>query len=330
MSFKLLGVGSPLVDYSLTVSDEFLEHHVPGGKGCTRNITDSEKEAILRAARKVFCRTPGGSAANTIRIFAALGGHAALFGKSGDDDDGEFFRDALKKCGADTAAVIPDGNFSTGYCLSLITPDAERTMLSNLGASVQVEIGDLEYIDIRSFDFILMEGYLSGEKWFDRLIGDARRNGCRIALDLNNYELVAKYRDRFLKTLDSGIDLLFANSQEISQLFPDKKTTEIIALLQKRIPVTVLKLGRDGALIITGKEVISIDAEKNIEVKDTTGAGDFFAAGFLYGLSKNAPMEICGRAGTLCAAAIISELGTSLTEEKANKLKNIIQKEVTQ
>jgi sugar/nucleoside kinase (ribokinase family) len=329
MSFKLLGTGSPLVDYSLSVTDDFIDTHVPGGKGGTRNISASRKDHLIAAAGGVDCiRTPGGSAANTIRAFARLGGQGALFGKIGNDADGEFFRTALRDSGADISMLPVSETFSTGFCLSLITPDAERTMLSDLGASLDVNADDLKKNDLRTFTWLLAEGYLICEPWIDGLFAAARNAGCKIALDLNNFELVKSKRSCFQEIIDSGIDLLFANQQEVSALFPEIPSERLPEKLQQILPLTVVKSGKDGSMIISRKEILSIPAVENIEVKDTTGAGDFYAAGFFYGLSRELPLAVCGKIGSLCAAEVIKLTGTMYRDEDFKKLYNIITKEV--
>ncbi|MBE6390438.1 MAG: adenosine kinase [Lentisphaerae bacterium] len=329
MSFKLLGVGSPLIDFSLDVTDSFLAGKVPGGKGGTRNITAEEKNALLAGFTGRISRTPGGSAANTVRIFAALSGQAAFFGKTGDDDDGRFFRDSLTAAGVDDRWLVSDRDHATGFCVSLITPDAERTMLSGLGASVKISDSDIGRTDFSGFSTVLVEGYLCGEKWMDELLAKARAAGCRIALDLNNFELVAKIRPRFRQLLESGIDLLFANGQELAALYPDASgEAERHRLISRQVPLAVIKYGKDGSIVLHGNDLLRIDAEKNICVRDTTGAGDFYAAGFLYGLSRGADLRKCGRLGSVCAAAIIRITGAVLDKEELDKLYNIIKREV--
>lgn len=331
MSFKLLGAGSPLVDYSLAVSDDFIDTHVPGGKGGTRNISACQKEVIIAAAGNAMCiQTPGGSAANTIRAFARLGGNGTLFGKIGKDADGVFFRNALLDSGADTSFLPVSETIPTGFCLSLITPDAERTMLSDLGASLDVTSDDLKKRDFSTFDWLLLEGYLICEPWIDDLLTCIRSAGGKIAIDLNNFELVSKQRSRFMEVINSGIDLLFANQQEASALFPDIPEEMLPETLQDRQPITVLKCGKDGSRIIEKTQIHRIGAVENIKVADTTGAGDFYAAGFFYGLSKSLPLSVCGKIGSLCAAEVIKLTGTMHRDEDFKKLYNIINKEVTQ
>lgn len=323
MAFHLLGTGSPLVDYSLAVTEEFLQKYSPCAKGATVHISNAEKNIITDACNGSFLRTPGGSAANTLRTFTALGGKGAHFGKTGNDADGDFFCRAMRQTGCDDSLLLKDEIFSTGYCLSLVTPDGERTMLSDLGASLKVTADDVKKIDFSRYDFLLLEGYLIREKWLTVMLTAARAGSCKIALDLNNFAMVEQYREIFTEIINSGIDLLFANEAEMQALFPGKERQEIVKLLPEKVPMAIFKLGKDGALIVKKDSVTAIPAIPTV-VKDTTGAGDFFAAGFFYGLSLGLPHHLCGQIGTLCASAIIAGSGTVLSKENWNSLKNKI------
>jgi sugar/nucleoside kinase (ribokinase family) len=326
-NFRLLGAGSPLVDYSLEVSEELLQKTVPGGKGCTRNISLPEKQKILSLSPSVL-RSPGGSAANTVRIFSALGGSADLFGKLGDDGDAGYFIDRLTAAGAEGKLLVKDGRFHTGYCLSMITPDSERTMLSDLGASAELDTADLDIIDFRNFGCIILEGYMIRQVWLDEFIRRAKEAGCKIALDLNNFELVNDFHGEFLKVLAKGIDLLFANEQEAQQLCRSEKRSEIIAFLQKNVSTAVIKLGKNGAVFVDQDNIINTPALANCRVVDTTGAGDYYAAGFLFGMNCGCPPAKCAALGAICAGAIIGKTGVLLNESELQQLKYNINKEV--
>ena len=328
MDFQLLGTGSPLVDYSLSVTETLLERFVPGGKGGTRNISEAEKSAILKNFNGTVLRTPGGSAANTVRTFAAIGGKAALFGKTGCDADADFFTSALRNDNVDDALICRSGTVPTGFCLSLITPDAERTMLSNLGASLCITGDDMAKIDFAKFDYLLLEGYLISEPWVDKLLALAESSGCKIALDLNNFELAARAKTRFTEIISRYVSLLFGNEQEISALLECSDRAEQLSALRRFTETTVFKLGSKGALIVLPDELITVDACKVDTVKDTTGAGDFFAAGFFYGMSRHCSPAVCGRLGAVCASHIIAETGTILSEQSLQSMIKHINDEV--
>lgn len=324
MGFKLLGVGSPLVDYSLPVTDELLNEIVPDGKGCTRNLSHQERSFILNKVPVIF-RSPGGSAGNTVRAFAHLGGQAALFGKLAGDEDGEFFREELKKSGADDSLLLNSTLRGTGCCFNLITPDAERTMLSDLAASREISESELDTIPFKEFSLLLMEGYLAMEKWSIPLLEKARKNGLLIALDLNNYELIRRERSRFRHLVDKFVDILFANEEEIEALIPGGYPLEVNKHLPNAL-ITIIKQGERGALWVISSKHTPYPAIRVDEVKDTTGAGDFYAAGVIYGLSRELSAENCNRAAALCAAEVIRQNGTMLTDEQWRKLKTELDK----
>ena len=323
MGFKLLGVGSPLVDYSLEISDAELKKIVPDGKGCTRRLSRQERSLIFGSGKNLIF-TPGGSAANTVRALARLGGQSALFGKIGDDADGEFFCQQLRIAGADDSLIAVSEKIATGCCLSLITPDAERTMLSDLGASLDISENDLQKIPFGEFSCLLLEGYLSCEKWSVPLLKMAKASALPAALDLNNYELVKNNREYFLSLTNSYIDILFANEQEISALLGTDDPYMIMD--QVNSAMVVLKRGKNGSVLILKKDrkIIEIESIKTGRVKDTTGAGDFYAAGFFYGMSRNWQLADCCRAGSACASAIISRTGTLLSEEEWDQLHKFV------
>ena len=323
MGFRVLGIGSPLVDYSMEVDDSFLDVHVPGGKGASRPLPSKKKEALLHGADRFLC-TPGGSAANSIRIFASLGGEAAFLGTNGVDREGRIFRESLRRSGVDDTLLQDDGSRPSGCCITLVTPDAERTMLFNLADSPKLTERDIDGIDFGQFDCVLLEGYLLHEEWWDALLRRASGAGCRIAMDLNNFELVAANREVFRKYVERYVDILFANEQEAAALFPGEEMDALIAGISACAATSVVKLGENGSLIATEGKVVQVPARREIQVRDTTGAGDYYAGGFLLGMARGGSPEQCGRIGTLCAAEIIQTPGTVLEDPVVEHLKQSI------
>ena len=326
MGFRLLGVGSPLVDYSLAVSDGFLAEHVPGGKGASRPVSTAEKDAVLRDAPH-FVRTPGGSAANTMRIFGALGGDGGFFARIGADGDGEFFRAGLRD--AHIREVIPptDDGRPNGCCVTLVTPDAERTMLFCRAESPVPSEADVAAFDFGKFDYVHVEGYLLDEPWLGLLLKRAADAGCRISMDLNNFEMVSARREAFMRAARESVDLLFANQEEITALFDGAEMASIIDRLPGLVQTAVVKLGAAGSMIVTAGGVVRVPALPDVTVKDTTGAGDYYAGGFFRGLSLGCDWETCGRIGTLCAGEIIRVTGTVLDAAALEKLGKMTAKE---
>ncbi len=320
----LLGVGSPLVDYSAAVPDDFLTEHVSGSKGGTLNITDADKEYLSQNMATPFYRVAGGAAANTVMAAAELGVSASLFGKLGNDENGSIFRDAMRKSGASDADLLTDPAMPTGYCLTLVTPDAERTMRSNLAASANISVADAENFDFSRFQWILLEGYFIGTDFFEKCMIRAREAGCKIAVDLCSFELAAKFRDRFIMLLKKYAGLLFANSDEASALTGKSAPEDMLDFLNPLLPATALKLGASGSIIDAGNNRYHIPSAPATAV-DTTAAGDYYAAGFFYGLAKNMAWDKCGYAGSLAAAEIVTHTGTKLPEENWNKLKKYME-----
>ena len=318
MPFRITAVGSPLVDYNACVDDAFLQKFVPGAKGGTIHITDDEKNAICERLNNSMLRTCGGSAANTAFALAKLGVETAFVGKLGKDPDGEYFLNEMTRCNLDGKNIIVSESGSTGYCISLVTPDAERTMRSNLGVSTGLTAGDFSPGTFEGSDWVHIEGYMAECDAFETMLECARSAGCKIGLDLSSFELAESHRELFTSVLESGkIDLIFANSEEAIALTGCDDDEKNLQYFAKYCTYSVLKLGSRGALVINRDEndVYQIAAEEVFKVVDTTAAGDFFAAGFYFGLSNESYTCVCGRCGAIMAAEIIQHFGTVLPEE---------------
>lgn len=321
MKHFLLGAGSPLVDYSVAVSDDFLTAHLSGRKGGTLNITDAEKDGILDCVTSPVLKVAGGAAANTVMAAAELGVSSSLLGKTGDDENGRFFHAAMRDSGALDTDLLTDNSNATGYCLTLVTPDAERTMRSNLGASLNLLPHEVENFDFSRFQWVLLEGYFVNTEFFERTMALAGRAGCRIAIDLCSFEMAEKFRNRFISLAKKYADLLFANFAEAAALTQKNSTTEIISCLKDFLPAAALKLGASGSIVYAENSCCEIPPAPAEAVVDTTAAGDYYAAGFFYGLAHELPWEKCGCAGSLAAAQIVARSGTKLPEKDWSELK---------
>lgn len=325
MKFNLLGVGSPLVDLSVQVTDEFLTAHVSGKKGGTLNITDAERADLLSLLDNKYLTVAGGAAANTVIAAAELGLNTALLGKTGIDREAEIFRQALLDSGASTIGLLSDEFAPTGYCLALVTPDAERTMRSNLGASLNVSVSDAENFDFSAFDWVLLEGYFINTAFLDAVLDHAARTGCKIALDLCSFELAEKFRDKFLRVI-ARVDLLFANREEASALTGETDLGKLIGTLGNFPGITALKLGAAGSVVISNDHAVKVPAVKTDRIVDTTAAGDYYAAGFFYGLAHDFTLEKCAAAAAMTAAEIVRHHGTKLNKDIWNKLTTAMEK----
>ena len=312
MPLKILGIGSPLVDYTVPVGGLFIEQNISGDKGGTVHIDRCERKRIFSLLDTSPLRTPGGSAANTIYALARLGGNTAFCGKLGDDEDGSYFKSEMHAAGVAIDEVITVPGNGTGYCISLVTPDAERTMRSDLGVSTKLTAAEFQRCCPEKFDWIHFEGYTMELPEFPEFLRIAKSAGCRISFDLASFELAAKYRQLLYKTLPDCIDLLFANVEESSALSGTGTISELLAQAGKLAPLAVIKDGAKGSYIMSdGNSVCHIPAVKiSSPAVDTTGAGDFYSAGFLYALSMGASPEICGKCASIPAGEIVQHAGS--------------------
>ena len=316
MSFGVIGAGSPLVDYTAAVSDCFLQRHLHGGKGGTLHISSNERDALVRVLGSNMLRTPGGAAANTVAALGKLRVRTAFIGKLGDDDDGDFFRRSMIDSGVSPEYLYTVPGKETGYCLSLVTPDAERTMRSNLGVSTEwtpSEFSPQMFID-RSW--LLSEGYMLQIPGFDRIFDAAHAAGCRTALDLSSIEIARAMRDELPALIKNKVDLLLCNADEAAALTGVLSPEKNISYLVRLTGIAVIKMGEHGSLIASQESgIIRVPAIAEAPVIDTTAAGDHYAAGFFFGLSRNAGLEECGRYGAYLGGAIATVAGSRLPEE---------------
>lgn len=321
MSFKVIGAGSPLVDYTANVSENFLEMFPGSVKGGTEHIDSSERNRILANLAGTLLRTPGGAAANTISVLGKLGVECAFLGKLGDDENGDFFRSSLISSGVlpDKLVTVPGG--TTGYCLSLVTPDAERTMRSDLGISTAWTPEEFSPETFAGYTWLLTEGYMLEIPGFEQIFDAAIAAGCRIALDFSSVEIARSQRERLRKLLREKVDLLLCNDEEAAAFTGNDDVEENIAFLVSLVSIAVIKMGKDGSLISSSPgEVIRIPAVAELPVVDTTAAGDHYAAGFFFGLSRGESLERCGIYGAYLGGAVAGVAGSRLTEAQWEKI----------
>lgn len=315
---KILGVGSAIVDYLVRADESFLVN--AQDKGNTVWISSSELDSLLVKAAATGCleRVPGGSAANTLFGLQELGMATALLGKTGRDADGEFFRSAYLEAGGDAASLKYSDSLSTGRCLSVITPDCERTMYTCLAAGGELLPDDISENDFSDVTHVLFEGYmLCSVPYFNRAVELAEKADCVICLDLSSFEIVRRFRDELKKILYEHVDVVFANFDEAREFSGESNFAPMNALaaFARFCDTSAVKLGKAGSIIRSGSFEAVVDAE-TAEVLDTTGAGDLWQAGFLYGYIKGLPPEICGRFASVTAAEVIKVTGAKIPSER--------------
>ncbi len=318
-AIDIIAIGDAIVDVIAICDDAFIvAHNLPKGG---MQLLDSDSADLLYAAMGNARETSGGSAANSMAGIAAMGGRAAFIGQIADDQLGDIFRHDMTALGVrfDTPALpragaSHSGGPPTGRCLILVTPDAQRTMNTSPGASHLLRPEALDEQLIASAAILYLEGYLFGPELprqaMMRAIDIAHGAGREIAFTLSESVCIAGRREAFGEMIDrGGVDLLFANEDEVLQLTGARALGEALAMLADKVPTLVITRGAEGALAIDGGEGIEVPAIQVRQVVDTTGAGDLFAAGFLVARARGHDLHHCLHTGAIAAAEIISHFG---------------------
>jgi sugar/nucleoside kinase (ribokinase family) len=309
--FDVIGIGNAIVDVIAHADDAFLDEN--GLNKGTMTLIDAARAEDLYRLMGAAKESSGGSAANTIAGLAALGGRGAFIGKLRNDQLGGIFRHDIAAMGVafDTAAAL-DGPPSA-RCLIFVTPDAERTMQTYLGASTELGPDDIDEDAISAAAITYLEGYLwdppAAKQAFEKAASAAHRAGNTVALSLSDPFCVDRHRVDFLDLVESEVDILFANEEEILSLYQVDDFDEALQHVRGHCQVAALTRSEKGSVIISGDEVHVIDADPVADVVDSTGAGDLYAAGFLFGLTQGRGLYDCGRLASISAAEVIGHYG---------------------
>jgi sugar/nucleoside kinase (ribokinase family) len=320
--YDVIGVGNAIVDV-IAASSEALILELELEKG-GMTLIDSDRGEEIYASMNNATETSGGSAANTLAGIASFGGRGAYIGKINDDALGHVFRDDLIKIGVDYKTPLVSEGLPTARCLIFVTPDAERTMLTFLGISADLGPDDIDEEAIAAAEITYLEGYLfdppEAQKAFHKAAEAAHAANRRVALSLSDSFCVERHRDEFLRLLSGHVDVLFANESEITALFDVNNFEEAVRLTSGHCEIAALTRGSEGCVIVEGGTIYEIAAKEVKRVVDTTGAGDLFAAGFLYGLARGDSLAQCGAYGVSAAAEVISHYGARPEDPLANLL----------
>jgi len=309
--FDVVGIGNAIVDVIAQADDAFLSKNSLN-KG-TMTLIDAERADELYGRMGPGKEVSGGSCGNTMAGIAALGGKAAYIGKVRDDQLGQVFRHDIRASGvAFDSAPATDGP-PTARCLILVTPDAQRTMNTFLGACVNLGPEDVPEALIASASITYMEGYLwdrpKAKEAFVRAAKLAHGAKRRVSLTLSDPFCVDRHRDSFLALVKDHIDILFANEAEIASLYQVNDFDQAVKQVRQECDIAVLTRGADGSVIVKGGEMHTVPAAPVAKVIDTTGAGDLYAAGFLQALTAGHDLKRCGQVASLAAAEAISHYG---------------------
>ncbi len=313
MNYDVFGVGNAIMDLQVRCDDAFLEQH--GIEKGIMTLTEPERQqAILDALadHKVnYCS--GGSAANTIVGIADMGGKAAYAGKTGSDAFGKQYLHEMRQLGI--AIEVPAGEGASGTCVVLITPDAQRTMLTHLGISGSLSAEDIQAEEIAKAKYVYIEGYLfAGDSTREaayQAIKMAKEHGVKVALTISDPFLIDICRDEFRALIEGPVDLLFCNEAEAKALTGHDDPVECAHMIHKQCENVALTLGKNGSILMHQGEVIAIEGIE-VDAIDTTGAGDMYAAGLLYGITNGLTWKQAGHLGSHAAARIVSRLGARL------------------
>lgn len=307
----VVGIGNALVDVLSHEDDAFIAAHALERGAMT--LIDTERAEALYAAMGSGIEVSGGSAANTIAGVASFGGTAAYIGRVFADQLGAVFAHDLRSTGVAFSCPPATDGPPTGRCLIIVTPDAQRTMNTYLGSSECFGPDDLDDDLIASAKVTYLEGYLfdrdDAKEAYWRASRLAHQAGRRVGLTLSDTFCVERHRKEWRELVADQVDILFANEHEVMALYEVDDLGEAIRAVQREVEITAITCGARGSRIVTAGEVLHVDAHPVDKVLDTTGAGDLYAAGFLFGLTGDRPLADCGRLGSIAASAVLGHTG---------------------
>ncbi len=309
--FDVVGIGNAIVDIIAHCDDAFLAAH-EAPKGHMR-LVDADQIAQLYDAVGPAVEISGGSAANTIAGLASLGGAGAYIGKVADDEFGRIFAHDIKAIGVSYDTAPATGGAPTARSLVLVTPDGERTMSTFLGVSPELGPADLDAEKIAAGRILYLEGYLfdaeAAKDSFRQAAQIAKDAGRQVSLTLSDGFCVDRHRETFLEFIRDNVDILFANESEVTSLYETDSFEEAAQKVRIDTRLAALTRSEKGSIIVRDGEEVAIPAHKVEQVVDTTGAGDLYASGFLFGFARGYDLGRCARLGSLAAAEVISHIG---------------------
>lgn len=317
---KIIGMGNALVDVLVRIDDDSLLEKLHLPKGSMQLIQEDTLSEIRKytSGMKIH-RSTGGSAGNTVCALAALGSNPGFIGKVGQDETGAFFGDTLRQRGVN--ALLATCDLPSGIASTFISTDGERTFGTYLGAAATLRAEDLSRKMFAGYNYLYIEGYLlQDHDLMQRAVQLAKEEGLQVCLDMASYNVVEAERDFFDQLIVKYVDIVFANESE-ALAYTGKAPHEALEEISSKCSIAVVKTGKEGSLVKKGTEVIQLLSCPVDNVLDTTGAGDFYAAGFMYGLTCGYSLEKCVQISTILATAVIQEVGTTLPAKKWDEIK---------
>ena len=308
---KILGIGNAIVDVICKVDEDFINQNNLT-KSTMKLVNEAEFKKLLSTI-KIEKTVSGGSVANSIVGLSQLGNKVGFIGKISDDELGNKYEEGLLKENVDFFYSKKKERIPTGTCLILITPDSERTMVTFLGTAGKISENDIDVNALKKSEILFLEGYLWDEGEPKKAFEKAINNSNNVAMSLSDLFCVERHKNHFLNLVKNNLDITFANEQEIMSLIGTQKFEEVINFAKETEKLIVVTRGDKGAFAIKKDEVVECSAKKNIKIKDLTGAGDLFAAGFLHGFINKRPNIENLEIGTKMSSDIIQIIGARLT-----------------
>ena len=310
-AYDVLGIGNAIVDVLSRADDAFLSKH--GLVKGSMMLIDEQRAETLYAAMGPGVEVSGGSCGNTMAGVASFGGRGAYIGKVRDDQLGQVFGHDLKSMGVSFDTQSATSGPATARCLILVTPDAQRTMNTYLGACTGLGPSDIDTKLVGSAHVTYVEGYLwdapEAKKAVLKAFDAAHAAGRQVSITLSDSFCVNRYREEFRDLVRNKVDILFGNEAEIKSLYEVETFEEALEAARKEAKIAALTRSEKGSIVIKGSETYSVPAAPVAKVVDTTGAGDLYASGFLFGLTQGKPLAECARLGGIAAAEVISHVG---------------------
>tara|TARA_B100000965_G_scaffold344763_1_gene315172 strand:- start:2240 stop:3247 length:1008 start_codon:yes stop_codon:yes gene_type:complete len=323
-SLDIVGIGNAIVDVLTTIDDITLDR-LSYKKGSMTLIDENKAKDLYEITTNRIQRS-GGSVANSLACIAQLGGKTAFIGRVRNDKLGEIFTEEISSTG--TLYKTPPSSIgpSTARCLIFVTPDAQRTMCTYLGASVLLKPEDLDLSAVKEAKILYLEGYLwdnpAAKNAFIKAAEIAKNAGRKVALSLSDGFCVSRHRESFIGLVEDYIDILFANEDEITSLYKTSNINSAIEKLKNKCKLAAITLGEHGSIVISNGKAITIDPFIIGKAIDTTGAGDLYAGGFLKGLSDGLNPLISAKMGSICAGHIVTQLGSRSNTDLSDLIKS--------
>lgn len=322
---KVIGIGNALTDMLVNLKSDAVLGQFDLAKG-SMSLVDSalQTEISKSVAGLPYSLSLGGSAGNTLRAMARLGCSVGMIGKVGHDTTGDFYIKALENLGVEP--VIFRGEEKSGKCVSLISPDGERTMVTHLGAALELDAPEIEPAIFEGYDCLYVEGYLvQNHSLIERAMATAKQCGLKVAIDLASFNVVAENLEFLRRLVREYVDIVFANEDEAKTFTCEAEPVNALQQISEMCELAVVKIGMKGALIKQGGKVVHVGIMAAAKRVDTTGAGDFYAAGFLAGMCQGLSLRQCGTIGAITAGKVIEVVGTTFGEEAWEEIFRLVE-----